>query len=52
MIPTGEVYPPPPIRKTNGIVIFDGAISTYWCDVVAEKHVRVEIRDGFCEKIT
>ncbi|MEM3397202.1 MAG: aminopeptidase [Thermoplasmata archaeon] len=51
-IPAGEVYLSPAIEKTNGIVVVDGSISTYWGDVVTERPVKVEFRDGFGEKIT
>ncbi|MCX8173731.1 MAG: aminopeptidase [Thermoplasmata archaeon] len=51
-IPAGEVYISPAIGKTDGTVVFDGSISTYWGDVVTGKPVRVEFRGGYGDTIT
>ncbi|MEM4293432.1 MAG: aminopeptidase [Thermoplasmata archaeon] len=51
-IPAGEVYISPALEKTNGILVFDGSVSTYWGDVVVKEPVRVEFRDGFAERFT
>ena len=50
-IPAGEVYISPAIGSTNGVVVFDGSISTHEGDVVVKSPVKVEFRDGYAKSI-
>ncbi|WP_456321664.1 aminopeptidase [Palaeococcus sp. (in: euryarchaeotes)] len=50
-IPAGEVFISPTLRKSEGIIVFDGTLGLGGKSILPEKPVRVEVEEGFVRRI-
>ena len=51
-LPAGETFISPVVGKTEGIIAFDGSISTNDGDLIINNPIFVSVRNGFAEEIT
>ena len=51
-LPAGETFISPVVGKTEGVIVFDGSISTNTGDLVINEPVKVRVREGFAEEIS
>jgi len=50
-LPAGEAFVSPVVGTTEGIIVFDGSISTYSDDRIVKEPVRVKIERGFITRV-
>ncbi len=50
-LPAGETFISPVVGKTEGVIVFDGSISTNSGDIIIREPVTVTVIDGFVKEI-
>ena len=50
-LPAGETFISPVVGKTEGVIVFDGSISTNSGDIIIREPVTVSVIDGFVKEI-
>ena len=51
-LPAGETFISPVVGKTEGVIVFDGSISTNAGDIIINNPIKVIVKGGFAEEIT
>ncbi len=51
-LPAGETFISPVVGKTEGIIAFDGSISTNDGDLIINNPIFVSVRNGFADEVT
>jgi len=50
-LPCGEVFISPELGTSNGTIVFDGSISSHKGEIIIKNPIRVDVKNGFVEKI-
>ena len=51
-LPAGETFISPVVGKTEGVIVFDGSISTNSGDIILNTPIKAVVRQGFAEEIS
>ncbi|MBI9101717.1 MAG: aminopeptidase [Spirochaetales bacterium] len=51
-LPAGETFISPEVGSSEGVIVFDGSISSYNGIILIEEPIRVEYRNGFAVSVT
>jgi leucyl aminopeptidase (aminopeptidase T) len=51
-LPCGEIFISPELSTSNGIIVFDGSISSYKGEILIKHPITVNVKNGFVKKIS